>query len=39
MRVEKIGLPSAGYGSAAATLTAYVQDNVADQAARRRPGS
>lgn len=38
MRVEKIGLPSAGYGSAAAALTAYVQDNVADQAARRRPG-
>lgn len=38
MRVEKIGLPSAGYGSAVAALTAYVQDNVADQAARRRPG-
>ncbi len=38
MRVEKIGLPSAGYGTVAATLTAYVQDNVADQAGCRRPG-
>lgn len=37
MRIEKIELPHAGYGSKAATLTAYVQDNVADQATRRRP--
>lgn len=38
MRVEKIELPGAGYGAESATLTAYVQDNVADQAARRRSG-
>lgn len=38
MRVEKIDLPSSGYGTTAATLTAYVQDNVDDQATRRRPG-
>ncbi len=38
MRVERIELAGAGYGTKVATLTAYVQDNVADQAARRRPG-
>lgn len=39
MRVEKIELPSSGYGTGAATLTAYVQDNIEDQAARRRPAA
>ena len=38
MRIEKVELPSAGYGRAVATLTAYVQDNVEAQASRRRPG-
>ena len=38
MRVQKVELPLTGYGSKAATLTAYVQDNVEAQAARRRPG-
>lgn len=38
MRVQKIELPSAGYGPRAATLTAYVQDNVEAQVSRRRPG-
>lgn len=38
MRVERIGLPGASGGVGTATLTAYVQDNVADQAERRRPG-
>ena len=38
MRIEKIELPGAGYGRKVATLTAYVQDNVEAQAARRRPG-
>lgn len=38
MRIERIELPSAGYGAKAAALTAYVQDNVGAQAARRRPG-
>lgn len=38
MRIERIALPSAGYGSKAAELTAYVQDNVGAQAARLRPG-
>lgn len=37
MRVEKIELPGSGHGAKVATLTAYAQDNVADQAARRRP--
>ena len=39
MRVEKIGLPSAGYGTGSATLTAFVQDNIEDQAVRRRPAA
>ena len=38
MRVQKIEPPSAGYGPRAATLTAYVQDNVEAQVSRRRPG-
>lgn len=38
MRVERVCLPGSGYGGGAATLTAYVQDNVADQGERRRPG-
>ena len=38
MRIEKIELPSAGYGRKVATLTAYVQDNVEAQATRWRPG-
>lgn len=37
MRVEKIELPGAGYGAKIPTLTAYVQDNIEDQPARRRP--
>ena len=39
MRVERIVLPGSGYGAKAATLTAYVQDNIEDQAARRRPAA
>ena len=37
MHIERIELPSSNYGSKTATLTAYVQDNLADQATRRRP--
>lgn len=37
MRIEKIELPGSGYGSKTATLTAYAQDNLTDQASRRRP--
>ena len=37
MRIEKIELPASGYGTKVATLTAYVQDNLKDQAQRRRP--
>lgn len=33
MRVERIELPGSGYGTKAATLAAYVQDNIEDQAA------
>lgn len=39
MRVERIELPGAGYGTGRATLTAYVQENVADQRDRRRPAT
>ena len=38
MHIERIELPSTGYGSRTAALTAYVQDNVGAQAERRRPG-
>ena len=38
MRIERVELPRSGYGSKAAALTAYVQDNVEAQAARLRPG-
>lgn len=38
MRIERVELPRSGYGSGVAALTAYVQDNVEAQAARRRPG-
>lgn len=37
MRIERIELPASGYGTKVATLTAYVQDNLKDQAKRRRP--
>ena len=37
MRIERIELPASGYGTKVATLTAYVQDNLKDQAQRRRP--
>ena len=39
MRVEKIELSGAGYGATTPVLTAYLQDNVADQASRRRPAA
>ena len=39
MRVERIVLPGSGYGAKAATLTTYVQDNIEDQAVRRRPAA
>ena len=39
MRVERIELPGSGYGTKAATLTAYVQDNMEDQFALRRPAA
>lgn len=39
MRVEKIELPGAGHGAKIPTLTAYVQDNIEDRAARRRPAA
>ena len=38
MRIERIELPSSGYGSKVVALTAYVQDNVEAQATRLRPG-
>ena len=37
MIIQKIALPASGYGTKKATLTAYVQDNVEAQVARRRP--
>lgn len=37
MRIENVELPMSGYGEHVPTLTAYVQDNVAAQADRRRP--
>lgn len=39
MSVERIELPSSCYGTKAATLTAYVQDNMEDQSALRRPAA
>ena len=39
MRVQRIELPNSGYGTGRATLTAYVQDNIEDQASRRRPAA
>ena len=39
MRVERIELPSSGYGPGAAALTAYVQDNVGAQEGRLRPAA
>ena len=39
MSVERIELPSSRYGTKAATLTAYVQDNMEDQSALRRPAA
>ena len=39
MRVERIELPRSGYGTRAAALTAYVQDNIEDQSVRWRPAA
>lgn len=39
MRVERLELPSSGYGSGVPALTAYVQDDVTDRPARRRPAA